>query len=116
LLSGHTGTVPVSEDTLTSTSIDSDFTSDPQFNKFNRIKQDELNDLLRDLDLPKIKAELLVSRLQQWYLLKENVRNSMCRRSHEDLVQLLKMERSLVVCTDIDGLIQTLSIKHNPLD
>jgi len=26
------------------------------------------------------------------------------------------MERGLVVCTDIDGLIQTLNINHNPLD
>jgi hypothetical protein len=26
------------------------------------------------------------------------------------------MERDLVLCTDIDGLIQTLNINHNPLD
>jgi len=26
------------------------------------------------------------------------------------------MERSLVACTDIDGLMQTLNINHNPLD
>ena len=26
------------------------------------------------------------------------------------------MERGLVVCTDIDGLMQTLNINHNPLD
>jgi hypothetical protein len=26
------------------------------------------------------------------------------------------MERGLVACTDIDGLIQTLNINHNPLD
>ena len=35
---------------------------------------------------------------------------------HEDLVQLFKMERGLVACTDIDGLMQTLNINHNPLD
>jgi hypothetical protein len=64
LLSGHTGTVPVSEDASTSTSIDSDFIADLQFIEFHRIKQDEFNDLIRDLDLPKSKAELLVSRLQ----------------------------------------------------
>jgi hypothetical protein len=111
LLSGHTGTVPVSEDTSTSTSIDSDFTADLQFNEFHRIKQDELNDLIRDLDLPKSKAELLGSRLQQFKLLKENVRNSLYFKRHEDLVQFFKMERSLVACTDIDGL-----TKHSVLN
>ena len=35
---------------------------------------------------------------------------------HEDLVQFFKMQRGLVACTDIDGLMQTLSINHIPLD
>jgi hypothetical protein len=116
LLSGHTGTVRVSEDTSTSTSTDADFTADPQFKEFHRIKQDELNGLISDLDLPKSKAELLGSSLQQWNLLKENVRNSVHRKRHEVLFHFFKMERSLVACTDIDGLMQTLNIKHNPLD
>ena len=37
------------------------------------------------------------------------------RKRHEDLVHFFTMERGLVVCTDIDGLMQTLSINHNPL-
>ena len=40
----------------------------------------------------------------------------MYRKRLEDLVQFLKMERCLAVCTDIDGLIQTLNINHNSLD
>ena len=40
----------------------------------------------------------------------------MYRKRHEDLVQFLKMERGLVACSDIDGLVQTLNINHNPLD
>jgi hypothetical protein len=99
-----------------STSMDVDFTADLQFYEFHRITQEELNDLFRDLDLTKSKAELLGSRLQQWNLLKENVRNSMYHKRHEDLVQFFKMERGLVACTDIDGLMQTLNINHNPLD
>jgi hypothetical protein len=99
-----------------STSTDADFTADLQFNEFHRITQEESNDLVRDLDLPRSKAELSGSRLQQWNLLKENVRISVYRKRHEDLVQIFKMERGLVACTDIDGLMQTLNINHNRLD
>ena len=98
------------------TSTDADFTAGLQCNEFHRITQEYLNDLIRDLDLPKTKAELLGSRLQQWNLLKENVRISVYRRRHEDLLQFLKIERGLVACTDIDGPMQTLNINHNPLD
>jgi len=41
---------------------------------------------------------------------------SVYRKRHEVLVQLYKMKRGLVACTDIDGLMQTLNINHNPLD
>ena len=39
----------------------------------------------------------------------------MDRKRHEDLVHFVKMERGHVACTDIDGLMQTLTINHNPL-
>ena len=51
--------------------MDADFTADLQFNEFHRNTHEELNDLFRDLDLAKSKAELLGSRMQQWNLLKE---------------------------------------------
>ena len=88
----------------TSVSTDADFTADLHSNEFHRITQEELNDLIGDLDLPKCKTELLGSRLQKWNLLKENVRISMYCKKYEDLVQFFKMERSLVACTDNDGL------------
>ena len=75
-----------------SASTDADFTADLQSNEFHRITQEELNDLIRDLDLPKCKAELLGSRLQQWNLLKENIRISMYCKRYEDLVQFFKMK------------------------
>jgi hypothetical protein len=97
------------------TSTDFDFTADLQFNEFHQITQEEYNDLVRDLNLSKSKAELLGSRLQQWNLLKENVRISVYRKMHEDLVEFFKMERGLVACNNINGLMQTLNINHNPL-
>jgi len=62
-----------------STSTDADFTADLQSNELHGITQEELNDLIRDLDLPKCKAELLGSRMQQWNFLKENIRISVYR-------------------------------------
>jgi len=48
--------------------------------------------------------------------MKENVRISVYRKRHEDLIQFFKTERGLVAWTDIDGLMQTLNINHNLLD
>jgi len=67
--------------TQPSKSTDADFTADLQFNEFLWITQEELNDLIRDLNLPKSKAELLGSRLQQRNLLKENVTISVYRKT-----------------------------------
>ena len=52
MLSGHTGTVSVIEVAV------GDFTVDLQFNESHRITKDDFNYLIRDLDLPKNKAEL----------------------------------------------------------
>ena len=41
---------------------------------------------------------------------------SVYRKRHEDPVHFFKMERGLGACNDIDGLMQTLNINHNPLD
>ena len=38
------------------------------------INESKLNDLVRDLDLPKVKAEVLPSRLKQWNLLQSDVK------------------------------------------
>jgi len=46
------------------------------------LTQNELNDLVRDLELSKRKAELLGSRLKEWNLFEKNVRISSLRRRH----------------------------------
>ncbi|KAK4880623.1 hypothetical protein RN001_008769 [Aquatica leii] len=47
------------------------------------LTQSELNDLVRDLQLPKTKSELLGSRLQQWNLLEKGVKISSYRTSKQ---------------------------------
>ena len=53
----------------TSTNEEFGITTEPHL-----INESELNDLVRDLDLPKVKVELLASRLKQWNLLQSGVK------------------------------------------
>ena len=78
------------------------------------LTQEELNDLVRDLELSKAKAELLRSRLKQWNLLKHNVRVTSFRTRHEQLEPYFRKEDDLVFCSDVDGLMNALGIKHDP--
>ena len=72
-----------------STSTDPDFELPHSSPKCHLISQSELNDFVRDLELPKSKAELLGSRLQQWNLLKSDVKVSFFRDRQKDLGSIL---------------------------
>jgi len=54
-----------SEEQQPSASRDADYLPSTDTSN-HKITEDELNDLIRDLELPKNKAELLASRLQQY--------------------------------------------------
>jgi hypothetical protein len=49
------------------------------------ITQAEFYDLVRDLDLPKTKADPLGSRLQQWKLLEKGVKMSLYRKRQANI-------------------------------
>jgi len=78
------------------------------------LTHDELNDLVRDLELSTSKSQLLGSRLKQQNLLEKNVRISSFRSRHQQLVSFFTKEDDLVFCYDVDGLMNALGIKHNP--
>ena len=44
----------------------------------HKLTQNELNDLVHDLELPKVKAELLASRMKQWIYLDEGMKITLC--------------------------------------
>ena len=50
----------------------------------HKITDGELSDLIRDLELPKNKAELLASRLQQWRLLQRPVKVTTFRTRNQE--------------------------------
>lgn len=80
------------------------------------ITQMELSDLIRDLDLPKNKAELLGSRLQQWNLLASDVRTSFYRHREKDLIPFFAQEGHVAVCIDVHGLFSAIGLCYDPDD
>lgn len=78
------------------------------------INQCELNDLVKDLGLSKEKAELLGSRLQEWNLFARGVTVSSFTKRNEPFKAYFKMEGSLRVCHDVEGLMNEFDIPHDP--
>ncbi|CAG5048025.1 unnamed protein product [Parnassius apollo] len=78
------------------------------------LNQSELNDLVRDLELSKSKAQLLGSRLQQWNLLEKGTRISFFRKRDSQFLQLFSKEQDLVYCTDPLTLLQELHLPEDP--
>jgi hypothetical protein len=78
------------------------------------LTQDELNDLVRDLELSKSKVELLGSRLKQWNVIEKNVLLASFRSCYQQLVPFFRKEDDLVVCYDVDCLMNALGVKHGP--
>lgn len=104
----------VEEATHPSTSYDPDFEVSDRSSDPHRISQAELSDLIRDLGLSKEKAELLGSRLQQWNLLKHDVKISQYRQRQKDLLPFFEKKENLVVCSDVNGLMNCLNLDHTP--
>jgi len=97
---------------LTEVSEDNDIVS--QDGTPHVITQGKLNDLVRDLNLSKFKAEILGSRLQQWNLLHKSTRISIFRQRHEEFSQYFKLENRVVYCCDVEGLMNKLRIIFIP--
>ncbi|ESO02093.1 hypothetical protein HELRODRAFT_161324 [Helobdella robusta] len=73
----------------------------------------ELCDLVRDLALTKkAQAELLGSRLNEFNLLAPYTATANFRHRHKILVQYFEMSDNICYCTDVDGLMSSLGIKH----
>lgn len=94
---------------------------DPDFDPYTSsqphlLTQNDLNDLVRDLGLPKSKAELLGSRLKQWNLLAGDVRVSTFRNRQKEFETFFFMEGDLVACNNINGLMGAINIVYDPCD
>ena len=67
------------------------------------IKQVELNDLARDLYLPKRLAEFLGSHLQEWKVLDKDANISVFRNTNKDLLSFsIVTDFEICACRDIN--------------
>ena len=102
-----------SEEQQPSASRDADYL--PSTDSSNHmITECELIDLIRDLELPKNKAELLASRLQQWNLLDHSVKVTTFRTRNQEFEQLFKTVGYFIYCKDIDGLMDAMHMRNSP--
>ena len=76
---------------------------------FNQL---QLNDLVRDLYLPKQSAELLASRLQEKNLLYADTSVTFYRKRKEELSKYFTFEDGLVFCNDIHHLLLDLGLRE----
>jgi len=78
----------------------------------HKLTQNELNDLVRSLELPKVKAELLASRMKQWKYVDEGLKITLYRYRQKILEEFFIVEGILVACKDVDGLFKALNMNH----
>ena len=114
--------VPVFKDTCTEESSSSEdetqsiattddaFFPDDNDKQPELFSQNELNDLVRDLNLPKDSAELLASRLNDKNMLNDEVRISFFRTRHQEFIRYFAQEKDLVHCNDIVELLIHLGV------
>ena len=84
----------------------------PAFESPHKLIQNELNDLVRDLELPKVKADPLTSRIKQWKDLDKSVKIILYRYRQKSLEEFFNLEGNLVACKDVDGLFKALNMSH----
>lgn len=84
-------------------------TNDPEL-----FSQSDLNDLVRDLGLPKDSAEVLGSRLKEKHLLASGVSFSWYRFREKDFVTFFAQEGDLVFCNNVPGLMEMFKITYKP--
>jgi len=99
----------VSEDAYSDTASFQEDSGEPHI-----LNQQDLNDLVRDLELPKYKAELLASRLKEWNLLQHKVKVTEFRTRQQKFVQFFTCSDGLYYCTDITDLLKALNLPEDP--
>jgi len=78
----------------------------------HKLAQNEMNNLVRDLEVPMLKAKLLAHRIKQWKYLDEGMKITLYRYGQKRSGTILHHGRTLVACKVVDGLFKALDISH----
>jgi hypothetical protein len=76
------------------------------------MSQSDLDDLVRDLDLPKQSAQLLGSRLQERNFLAPGTTFSWYRHREKEFAEFFSSEHSLVYCNNVEGLVSKMGMEY----
>jgi hypothetical protein len=76
----------------------------------HKLTQNKLNGLVHNLELPRVKPELLASRMNQWKYLDEGVKITLYHYRQKNLEEFFTTDGTLVACKDVDGLFKALSL------
>jgi len=101
-----------SEEQQPSASRDADYLESTDSSS-HKITEGELNDI-RDLELPKNKAEMLASKLQQWNLLQHSVKVTTFRTRNQEFEQFFETVGYFTYRQYIDGLMDAMHMRHSP--
>mgnify|MGYP005983985387 FL=1 len=101
-----------SSDTTTPGSSQSDANFESITNEPQRFSQNELDDLVRDLNLSKQASELLASRLKEKNLLSPGTTITFYREREKDLRRYFSEENNIVFCSDIKNLLPAMGLKQ----
>ncbi|GFY22855.1 uncharacterized protein TNCV_2181161 [Trichonephila clavipes] len=93
---------------------DSDDGYDPSTNDPELFSQSDLNDLVRDLGLPKDTAEVLGSRLKERHLLNSGVSFSWYRFREKEFVPFLPKRGDLVFCNNVPAILEMFKLMYEP--
>ncbi|GFY63775.1 uncharacterized protein TNIN_182211 [Trichonephila inaurata madagascariensis] len=89
------------------------FASGSIFNFYERLNQSKSSDIVRDLDLPKQKAELRSSR-QQWNILLPGIKITEYRTREKNLLHFFEKKEHVVACIDVNDLMNFMSLSYDP--
>ncbi|GFU90785.1 uncharacterized protein TNCV_4870171 [Trichonephila clavipes] len=101
-------------DQISHISSDSDDGYDPGTNDPELFSQSDLNDLVRDLGLPRDTAEVLGSRLKERHLLNSGVSFSWYRFREKEFVPFFTQEGDLVFCNNVPAILEMFKIMYKP--
>ena len=93
---------------------DNEYTCSDEHDMSPKLLSQELDDLVRDLNLTKESAVLLGSRLQERHLLTSGTKFAWYKHREQQFVNFFTAEAKLLFCNNVQGLVTGLGAEYDP--